>query len=241
MGASAGGLDAFTRFFRAMPPDSGMAFVLVQHLDPTHESLTAELLGRHTRMPVRQVAGDTPVEADRVYVIPPNKDLSIHQGVLRLTPPVEPRAMRTPIDFFFRTLAEDRQERAIGIILSGTGTDGTLGLTEIKAAGGMTLVQDPGTAQHDGMPRSAIAHDTADRVLAVEQMPEALVKYAQHPYLAVAEPTPAVEQATDDLSGILTLVRTRLRFDFSGYKQVRSAGGFAVAWGSGTSSACPTT
>jgi two-component system, chemotaxis family, CheB/CheR fusion protein len=218
MGASAGGLDAFTRFFRALPPDSGMAFVLVQHLDPTHESLTAELLGRQTWMPVRQVSGDTPVEADRVYVIPPNKDLSIHQGVLRLTPPAEPRAMRTPIDFFFRTLAEDRQERAIGIILSGTGSDGTLGLKEIKAAGGMTLVQDPGTAQHDGMPRSAIAHDAADLVLAVEQMPKALLKYAQHPYLAVAEPTPAVEQVTDDLSRILTLVRTRLRFDFTGYK-----------------------
>jgi two-component system CheB/CheR fusion protein len=169
-------------------------------------------------MPVRQVVGDTPVEADRVYVIPPNKDLSIRQGILRLTAPVEPRAVRMPIDFFFRTLAKDRQERAIGILLSGTGTDGTLGLKEVKAAGGMTLVQDPGTAQHDGMPRSAIAHDVADLVLAVERMPEALLKYAQHPYLAVPKPIPAVEQVTDDLTGILTLVRTRLGFNFSGYK-----------------------
>ena len=185
MGASAGGLDAFTRFFRTMPPDSGMAFVVIQHLDPTHESLTAELLGKHTTMPVRQVAGDTTVESDHVYVIPPNRDLSIGQGMLRLTTPAERRPMRHPIDFFFRTLAEDQQERAIGIVFSGSGTDGTLGLKEIKTVGGMALVQDPTTAQHDGMPRSAIAADAADHVLTVEQMPQMLLQYAQHPYVAV--------------------------------------------------------
>jgi two-component system, chemotaxis family, CheB/CheR fusion protein len=219
MGASAGGLEAFTRFFRTMPPDSGMAFVVVQHLDPTHESLTAELLGKHTTMPVRQVAGDTTVESNHVYVIPPNRDLGIGEGVLRLTPPPARRAARMPIDFFFRTLAEDRHERAIGIVLSGSGTDGTLGLKEIKTVGGMALVQDPRTAQHDGMPRSAIAADAADHVLAVEKMPEMLLKYTQHPYVAVARQAPAVEKGgADDLTGVLALLRTRLHFDFSGYK-----------------------
>ncbi len=219
MGASAGGLEAFTRFFRIMPPDSGMAFVVIQHLDPTHESLTAELLGKHTKMPVRQVAGDTAVERDHVYVIPPNRDLGIGQGVLRLTPPPARRVTRMPIDFFFRTLAEDRQERAIGIVLSGSGTDGTLGLKEIKTVGGMALVQEPTTAQHDGMPRSAIAADAADHVLTVEKMPEMLLKYTRHPYVAVPRQVPDVEKGgSDDLTGVLALLRTRLHFDFSGYK-----------------------
>jgi two-component system CheB/CheR fusion protein len=218
MGASAGGLEAFTRFFQAMPPDSGMAFVLIQHLDPTHESLTAELLGKHTKMPVRQVAGDVPVLANQVYVIPPNKYLSISKGILRLTPPqVERRAMRMPIDFFFRSLAEDQQERGIGILLSGTGTDGTLGLKEIKMVGGMAIAQDPRTIQHGGMPQSAIANDAVDHVLPVGKMPETLLKYAQHPYLAVGEAT--ADTGADDLTRILALVRARLRFDFSGYKK----------------------
>jgi two-component system, chemotaxis family, CheB/CheR fusion protein len=219
MGASAGGLEAFTRFFRTMPPDSGMAFVVIQHLDPTHESLTAELLGKHTKMPVRQVAGDTAVESNHVYVIPPNRDLGIGEGVLQLTPPPARRATRMPIDFFFHTLAEDQQERAIGIVLSGSGTDGTLGLKEIKTVGGMALVQDPTTAQHDGMPRSAIAADAADHVLTVEKMPEMLLKYTRHPYVAVARQAPAVEtRGADDATGVLALLRTRLHFDFSGYK-----------------------
>jgi chemotaxis response regulator CheB len=147
IGASAGGLDAFVRFFGAVPAASGTAFVLIQHLDPTHESLTAELVGRHTPMPVTQVEGDTQVMPDHVYVIPPNKNLSIVGGALRLTPPTEPRGMRTPVDFFLRSLAEDQGDRAIGIILSGTGTDGTLGLKEIKGAGGLAMVQDPASAQ----------------------------------------------------------------------------------------------
>ena len=218
IGASAGGLDAFTRFFQAMPADSGMAFVLIQHLDPTHESLTAELLGKHTKMPVRQVAGDVAVQADHVYVIPPNKYMSISNGVLRLTPPVERHAMRMPIDFFFRSLAQDQQERAIGIILSGTGTDGTLGLKEIKMVGGMAIAQNPKTIQHGGMPQSAIANDAVDHVLAAEKMPGMLLKYARHPYVAVAGLEPPAETDSDDLTRVLALVRARLRFDFTGYK-----------------------
>jgi FixJ family two-component response regulator len=217
MGASAGGLEAFTRFFQAMSPDSGMAFVLIQHLDPTHQSLTAELLGKHTRMPVRQVAGDTPVQPNHVYVIPPDKYMSIGQGVLRLTPPpVDRRGMRMAIDFFFRSLADDRQERAIGILLSGMGTDGTLGLKQIRMVGGMAIAQDPGTALHGGMPQSAIANDAVDYVLPVEKMPEALLKYARHPYVAVDQLEPPVETSADDLTRILAVVRARLRFDFSG-------------------------
>jgi two-component system, chemotaxis family, CheB/CheR fusion protein len=220
MGASAGGLEAFTRFFQAVPADRGIAFVLIQHLDPTHESLTAELLGRHTKMPVRQLAGDVPVEANHVYVIPPNKYLSISRGVLRLTPPaVERHAVRMPIDFFFRSLAEDQQGRAIGILLSGTGTDGTLGLKEIKMVGGMTIAQDPRSVQHGGMPQSAIANGAVDYVLPVEKMPETLLKYAQHPYVSVDRLEPAVETSADDLTRILALIRARLRFDFTVYKK----------------------
>jgi two-component system CheB/CheR fusion protein len=152
IGASAGGLAASDAFFRAMAPVSGVAFVLIQHLDPTHESLTPELLRKCTTLPVVQVDCETQVEPNRVYVIAPNRYLSIGDGVLRLRTPREPRGTRMPIDLFFRSLAADQCERAVGIVLSGTGTDGALGLTEIKAAGGMTMAQDPETVQYDGMP-----------------------------------------------------------------------------------------
>jgi two-component system CheB/CheR fusion protein len=220
IGASAGGLATFESFFRATPPDSGAAFVLIQHLDPTHESLTAELLTKHTRMPVVQVEGDTPVEPDHVYVIPPNKYLSIERGTLRLTAPSEPRGMRMPIDLFLRSLAADRPEKAVGIILSGTGTDGSLGLKEIEGAGGMTMVQAPETAQYDGMPRSAIATGGVDHVLAVEDMPGVLLQWVRQAYVTrPAAATPVPEEPADDLGGILAMLRTRSRFDFSCYKK----------------------
>src|SRR5579871_1070442 len=220
MGASAGGLASFEAFFRAMPPDSGAVFVLIQHLDPTRESLTAELVAKHTRMPVVQVERDTPVEANHVYVIPPNKYLTIEHGRLRLTAPTVPRGMRMPIDQFLRSLASDQQERAVGIILSGTGTDGALGLKEIKAAGGMTIVQKPETAPYDGMPRSAIATGGVDHVLPVEEMPAALLRYLRHAYVN-REPTAAPEPAEspDDLGTILAILRTRSKLDFTCYKK----------------------
>lgn len=127
IGASAGALDAYKRFFATMPADAGIAFVLVQHLDPTHESLTAELLGKHTSMPVIEVTDELEVELNHVYVIPPNKSLTIRGETLRLSEPIERRGVRVPIDSFFRSLADDQRERAIAVILSGTGTDGTLG------------------------------------------------------------------------------------------------------------------
>jgi len=180
IGASAGGLDAFKKFFSTLPAESGMAFVLIQHLDPTRDSLTAELVGTYTRMRVVQAEDGMRVEANRVYVIPPNAYLSIHERTLQLSAPTAPRSLRMAVDFFLRSLAADQHENAIGVILSGTGTDGTLGLKEIKAGGGMTMVQDPHTAQHDGMPRSAIAGGNADYVLPAEQMADALVAHVQH-------------------------------------------------------------
>ncbi len=220
LGASAGGLDAFRRFLSAMPDDTGMAFVLIQHLDPTHPSLTAELLGNHTRMGVLQVEDEMRAEPNHVYVIPPNKYLTISGQTLHLTDPVERRGVRVPIDFFFRSLADDQQERAIGIILSGTGTDGTLGAREIKAAGGMVMAQAPEFAQYDGMPRSVIASGAVDYVLPVEKMSEVLGRYARHWYVNGAPvPAPVAEKAPDHLTTITGLLRARLKFDFSSYKK----------------------
>ncbi len=165
-----------------MPPDGGMAFVIVLHLNPTHGSLMAELIGRCTAMPVVEAEADTPVEADHVYCIPPGSYLSISERTLRLVAPIETGSVRMPIDFFLRALAADAQERGIGIVLSGTGTDGKLGQRAIKAAGGLAVAQDPVTAQHDGMPRSAISAGAVDRVLSPEQMPGVPLEYLRHPY-----------------------------------------------------------
>ena len=220
IGASAGGLDAFTQFFTAMPDDTDLAFVLIQHLDPRHVSLTAELLGKHTRMRVVQATDEMHVEPNHVYVIPPKQYLTISGETLHLTEQVENRGVRVPIDFFFRSLADDQQQRAIGIVLSGTGSDGTLGVREIKAAGGMVIVQAPETAQYDGMPRSAIAAGVVDYVLPVEAMPDVLVRYARHWYIngAVAPP-PKVQKAPDSLTTIIGLLRARVKYDFSCYKK----------------------
>jgi two-component system CheB/CheR fusion protein len=220
IGASAGGLDAFKKFFSVMPADSGVAFVLIQHLDPTRESLTAELVGTGTSMRVVQAEDGMRVEANCVYVIPPNKYLAIRERMLQLTAPTMPRGLRMPVDFFLRSLAEDQHARAIGIVLSGTGTDGTLGLKEIKAAGGMTMVQDPPTAQYDGMPRSAIASGSADYTLPAEEMPEALLNYRRHPYVTEAVRVSApLEKVPDRLNSIVALLRAGTKFDFSCYKQ----------------------
>jgi len=219
IGASAGGLDAFKKFFNAVPAESGIAFVLIQHLDPTRESLTAELVGAYTRMRVVQVEDGMRVEANRVYVIPPNAYLSVGERTLRLSAPTAPRSLRMAVDFFLRSLAEDQHENAIGIILSGTGTDGTLGLKEVKAGGGMTMVQDPQTAQHDGMPRSAIASGSADYVLPAEQMADALLAYVRHAAVASTSMAVLPEKTPDPLTAAVEVMRERTKFDFSGYKK----------------------
>ena len=156
-----------------------MAFVIVQHLDPTHKGIMAELLQRATGMKVIQVKDRTRVRPDCVYVIPPNKDMSILHGVLHLLEPAAPRGLRLPIDFFLRSLAQDQQEHSIGVILSGMGSDGTLGLRAIKEKAGVVLVQEPATAKFDGMPRSAIDAGLADIVAPVDELPGRIIAYLQ--------------------------------------------------------------
>jgi two-component system CheB/CheR fusion protein len=176
IGASAGGLEAFEAFFCACPADSGMAFVLVTHLNPDHESLLTEILQRSTAMPVAQALDQVVVAPDHVYIIPPNREMAILHGVLQLSVPKLARGMRKPIDAFLRSLAEDQAERAIGVILSGAATDGTLGLRAILGAGGVCMVQEPSTAEFDGMPKSAIAAGYATHILPVEKMPSMLLE-----------------------------------------------------------------
>ncbi|WP_283743488.1 chemotaxis protein CheB [Sideroxydans sp. CL21] len=217
IGASAGGLEAFEQFFRSTPPDSGMAFVLVSHLDPDHASLLTEILQRASTMPVVEAQDQMKVEPNYVYVLPPNRDMAIFHGNLQLSTPEMPRGQRMVIDSFLRSLAEDQGEKAIGIILSGTGTDGTLGLRAIQGAGGITLVQEPATAKYDGMPVSAIHAGYATYTLPVEKMPEQLLSN-KHNLLNAKEiqPTPAGENS---MNRILMLLRSGTGNDFSLYKK----------------------
>ena len=221
IGASAGGLDAFKKFLSAVPTDSGMGFVLIQHLDPAHRSLTAELLAKDTTMKVAEVKDQMPVEVNRVYVIPPNKYLAIRDGILHLSAPITDRGMRMPIDFFFRSLSESQDEKAIGIILSGTGSDGTFGLKAIKGHGGLAIAQTPDTAQYDGMPRSAIATGIVDYVLPIQEMPRMLVHYVQHSYIKDGvKPEEFPEKAPEHLlHSILAALSTQAKFDFRCYKK----------------------
>ncbi|MBI4660506.1 MAG: PAS domain-containing protein [Verrucomicrobia bacterium] len=220
MGASAGGLETFEHFFTHMPPDSDMAFVVVQHLDPSRASMMPELLQRFTRMKVLQARHRMAVQRNCVYLIPPNKDLTILNGVLRLEKLAVSHGSRLPIDTFFRSLAEDRRERAIGIILSGTGTDGTLGIKAIKEECGMVMVQEIKTAKYDGMPASAIDTGLVDYILPPDKMPGQLVRYAQRsfPWSAV-RPVTLVDKAPDTLQKIFYVLRTQTGHDFSLYKR----------------------
>ncbi|MDD5250636.1 MAG: chemotaxis protein CheB [Rhodocyclaceae bacterium] len=217
IGASAGGLEAFEQFFRHVAPDSGMAFVLVPHLDPGHASILTEILQRTTAMPVVEAQDQMTVAPDHVYVIPPNRDMAIFRGALQLAVPEVPRGQRMPIDAFLRSLAEDQGEHAIGIVLSGTGTDGTLGLRAILGGGGIALVQDPATAKFDGMPGSAIRAGYATQVIAPEKMPAAL--RADMRTLAARPPAALAPAAASGLNRILMLLRGATGHDFSLYKK----------------------
>ncbi len=219
IGASAGGLEAFEAFFHACPMDSGMAFVLVPHLDPGHQSLLTEILQRSTAMPVVEAMDQVAVEPNRVYVIPPNREMSILNGVLLLSVPEQARGQRMPIDGFLRSLAEDQAERAIGIILSGTATDGTLGLRAILGAGGVCMVQDPATAKYDGMPQSAISSGYATHVLLVEQMPAMLLELNKTSVFRRKLPAIVPDKAPSGLHQVLLQVRSRTGHDFSLYKK----------------------
>ncbi len=222
IGASAGGLAAIEAFFAAMPPatESGMAFVIVQHLDPDHKSILLDLVKRYTRMRVFKVEDGIEVQPNCAYIIPPNRDMAFLQDKLHLLEPAAPRGLRLAIDFFFRSLAQDQHERAICIVLSGTGTDGTLGLKAVKGEGGMAMVQAPESAAYDGMPRSAIGTGLVDYVLPPDKMPEQLIAYVQHAFDRTPQPVIAPAPKTGDtLQKVFIVLRTQTGHDFSHYKQ----------------------
>jgi two-component system, chemotaxis family, CheB/CheR fusion protein len=222
IGASAGGVEASTELVRHLPSNTGMAFVLIQHLDPKHHSMLSEILAKETAMPVMEVKDRMKVQPDHIYVIPPDASMSISDHMLRLGPREETRGSHMPIDRFMRSLAEAQGNRSVGVILSGTGTDGTLGLAEIQAQGGVTLVQDQNTARHDGMPRSAIAADCVDFVLPPSGIARELARIARHPYVAPGETAAksAVSAAEANvLSTIYQLLRRSTGVDFTDYRQ----------------------
>ncbi|WP_332684521.1 PAS domain S-box protein [Bosea sp. (in: a-proteobacteria)] len=220
IGASAGGIEALGSFFDAMAADSGCAFVVVLHLDPKRESEMARILSARTQMPVVQVEDGMALAPDHVYVIAPDTDLKLSGGGLKVSRPSEPRGQRHPVDVLFASIAAEQRERSVAIVLSGTGSNGTDGLKEIRAEGGMSLVQAPETAKFDGMPRSAITAGLADQVLPPEKMPEALLAYLQHDYVsapAAVEPSPSRSEAT--IEQVLEVLRARNGHDFGSYKR----------------------
>ena len=228
IGASAGGLKAFRQLLGALPTNTGMAYVLVQHLDPTHESILADLLSQATKMPVSEVKADTRVEPNRVYVIPPSQDIGVTDGILKLVPRSQSGRAHMPIDYFLRTLAEEQGSQGIGVVLSGTATDGTLGLQAIKAEGGLAFAQEPDSAQFDGMPRSAIAAGGVDFVLPPKGIAQELARLGRHPHVAAGEPRAASggaaapsteEEDKASLAKIFALLKKGSGADFAGYKK----------------------
>ncbi|MDD2922525.1 MAG: chemotaxis protein CheB, partial [Anaerolineales bacterium] len=218
IGASAGGLEALELFLAHVPKDSGMAFVIIQHLDPTHKGVLVELLQRGTSMPVAQVKDRMRVKPAHVYVIPPNKDMSILHGVLHLLDPVAPRGLRLPIDFFFRSLAEDKQEHSVAVILSGMGSDGMLGARAIKEKAGVVFVQEPSSAKFDGMPRSTMDDGLADVVAPADLLPEKINAYLRHAPL-ITQPAIETQTAQSALEKVVILLRAQTGHDFSLYKK----------------------
>ena len=221
IGASAGGLAAIEAFFSGMPTDSdpGLAIVLVQHLAPDHDSILTNLVQRCTRMQVFEVQDGMPVQVNCVYVIPPNRDMAFLSGALHLLEPAAPRGHRLPVDFLFRSLAQGQRERAIGIVLSGTGSDGTLGVRAIKGEGGMVMVQNPASTEFDGMPRSALATGLVDFELPATEMAAQLLAYIAHVFGKTLLPSPPAQPKTENaLKRIFILLRAQTGHDFSQYK-----------------------
>jgi chemotaxis methyl-accepting protein methylase/PAS domain-containing protein len=219
IGASAGGLEALEQFLKNVPEKCGMAYVVIQHLNPTLKGALPELLQRATGMKVFEVTDRMQVKPDSVYVIPPNKDLSILHGVLYLFEPKAPRGLRLPIDSFLRSLAEDQQESSIGVILSGMGSDGTIGLRAIKEQGGLALVQEPASAKFDSMPRSAIAEGLADIVAPVGELPGKILDYLRHASTVLKKEAQGEVEDWTSLEKILLLLRAKTGHDFAQYKQ----------------------
>jgi two-component system CheB/CheR fusion protein len=221
IGASAGGLEAFTQMLEALDGKPGVALVFVQHLAPQHESALPTLLAARTPLPVIQVTEGVTVEVDRVYVIPPNAQMEIRDGQLHLNPRPGDRSQYNPIDFFFRSLAEAAQAGAIGVVLSGSSSDGSAGLLEIKAVGGITIAQDPKTARYDGMPRAAIATQSVDLVLSPADIAKEIRRIGSHPYLRAPAPKQEAERlATDDgdFRRLFGMLRNASGIDFTHYK-----------------------
>jgi len=219
VGASAGGLEALERLLAAVPAHSGLAWLVVQHLDPTHKAMLAELLQRATAMPVQVAAEGLRIRPDRVYVIPPNTEMTVAGGDLHLALPSQPRGRRLPIDVLFSSLARAEGERAIGVVLSGMGSDGTTGLQAIKLQGGLTLAQSPASAQFDSMPRSAIETEAADIVATPEALPKYILRALR---VRRFPPSGAAAHADDapphELADILALLHARSKHDLSAYK-----------------------
>ena len=219
IGASAGGLETLEAFFHHMPPEPGIAFVIIQHLSPKHKSIMASLLKKHTEMAVLEIKDATPLEPNCVYLNPPNKNVAVFNGVLHLMEPVKTGAINMPIDFFFRSLSEDQKEKAIVMVLSGTASDGTLGIKAIKGEGGMVMVQDPDSAKYDGMPKSAIETGLVDFILPVEKLPEQLIGYTKHPIVKTPGKIVFSEiTGRNQLQKIFALIRSATGHDFSHYK-----------------------
>ena len=223
IGASAGGLDALEKFFKSCPADTGAAFVVIQHLSPDHKSMMSNLLARHTEMPVIMVEDDMVIEADHVYLIPPGSVMHVSAGHLHLTPK-NTRGLTLPIDIFFSSLAEIYQNKAVGIILSGTGTDGTRGAIAINAAGGFLMAQEPESAKFDGMPRSAIATGIIDAILPAEELAARLLAHIRNlpvePHEQLAKPVPHSKMSNAEVLGaILKILHQASGIDFSDYKQ----------------------
>jgi two-component system CheB/CheR fusion protein len=221
IGASAGGLGAFEAFLSGLPADSdpGMAFVLVQHLAPDHKSMLTDLIRRYTRMQVFEVADGMVVQPNCIYIIPPSRDMALLNGTLHLLEPSAPRGQRLPIDFFFRSMAQDQHERAICIVLSGTGSDGTQGLRAIKGEGGMAMAQNPESTEFDGMPRSAVATGLVDYMLPPAEMPIQLMAYVAHAFgLLPRAASSLVPRTENSLRKIFIVLRAQTGHDFSQYK-----------------------
>jgi len=220
--ASAGGLEAFTELIRHLPTDTGMAFVLIQHLSPDHESLLSEILGRATAMPVQQATDRMTVEPNEIYVIPPGTQMTLVDGLLYLVPRQKTNGKHLPGDAFFESLALDRGTKAIAVVLSGSDGDGSHGLKAVKVAGGVTFAQCESTAKFDSMPNTAVATGNVDFVLPPEQIAESLTKLSRSPFLVAAEPTQVVKEVPpepgDALARIFALLRTTTGVDFTRYK-----------------------
>ena len=220
VGASAGGLEAFTELLESLPPNPGLAILFVNHLEPHHKSHLDEVLAKVTRLPIREAVEGTAVEVNHLYLIPPNTNMALTDGTLALSPRSPARGLHMPIDHLFRSLAQVHKNRAIAVILSGGGTDGTLGFQAVKAEDGITIAQDAASARQDGMPRSAVSDGRVDYVLPPREIAEQLVRLARHPYARASAARPdGVAESGDAIQGVIALLRAQTDVDFTHYKR----------------------